>query len=124
MLLRLLAPFLPYVTEEVWSWWAAPEGGSIHRAGWPSAEELRRPRGIPGAWTAVSEVLGEIRKAKTKAGVSLRAPVASVRVTATPARLSLLRAAADDLREAGVIASLTWEVEEGATEPGIEVKLA
>jgi valyl-tRNA synthetase len=105
-LLRLFAPFLPFVTEEVWSWWRT---GSLHRAGWPLASDLETAAG-PDADRSVrevaSEVLGQIRKAKSDAKVSMRAEVAQVVVTGNAAQLSAVEAAAGDLREAGSVTDL------------------
>ena len=40
-LLKLFAPHVPFVTEEIWSWW---KDGSVHRAEWPSGEIRADPR--------------------------------------------------------------------------------
>ena len=111
---RALAPFLAYATEEAWSWW---KDGSVHRQPWPS------PTGIDGdplVLDAAADALAQVRKAKTEAKVSLRAPVDEARVTDTAERIAALRHAESDLRDAGAIALLT--LADG--EPGVEVALA
>jgi valyl-tRNA synthetase len=113
VLLRLFAPFLPYVTEEVWSWW---KEGSVHRAEWPDAAALRQlaADGDPLVLEVASDVLGEVRKAKTAAKVSLRAEVSRAVIRDTPQRLAALRRGENDLRTAANIAALeTAEAAEG-----------
>ena len=80
-LLRLFAPFLPFVTEEVWSWWQA---GSVHRAPWPTAAELAGGRCPAGRWPPWVTSLSLVRKAKSEAKVSMRADVSRAVVTASP----------------------------------------
>jgi valyl-tRNA synthetase len=113
-LLRLLAPFLPFVTEEVWSWWqdagrGEPGGGSVHLARWPDPAELRERAGgaDPAGLAVAGEVIAEVRKAKSEAKLSMRAEVAAVLVRADPDRLAVLAGVADDLRAAGRIGTLT-----------------
>ncbi|MDP8936823.1 MAG: valine--tRNA ligase [Actinomycetota bacterium] len=119
VLLRLFAPFLPYVTEEVWSWWRE---GSVHRAPWPVADELQQPAGGDTLVLEVAgDVLGEVRKAKSAARVSMRADVRLAVVRDTPARLAALAAAAGDVRVAGSITELTAEE---AEEFSVKVELA
>jgi valyl-tRNA synthetase len=98
--LRLFAPFLPFVTEEVWSWW---QQGSVHTARWPSASELRLVGGDgdPAVLAAASSVIGAIRKAKSDAKVSMRTEVASVIVRGSEEALEPLRQAVTDVAAAG-----------------------
>nr|WP_181449284.1 valine--tRNA ligase [Nonomuraea aridisoli] len=108
VLLRLFAPFLPFVTEEVWSWWRE---GSVHRAAWPEAE---RGTGDPAVLAVASEVLRQVRKAKSEAKLSMRAEVS--RLTVWTPDVELVRRAQDDLCAAG-------NVEEFVLERGEELKV-
>jgi valyl-tRNA synthetase len=99
VVLRLLAPFLPFVTEEVWSWW---RDGSVHRSTWPDAGALREAAqgGEPLVYAVAADVLGAVRKAKTASQRSLRTEAEEVAVRDTAERLAALRHALDDVREA------------------------
>jgi valyl-tRNA synthetase len=120
-LLRLFAPILPFVTEEVWSW---SQEGSIHRAPWPDAADVRAAAGDGDRRVAevTGEVLGAVRKAKSEAQRSMRAPVERVVVRDTPERIAALRLALDDLKEAGSVREVVLEPSDGASD--VEVALA
>ncbi|HEX3540375.1 MAG TPA: class I tRNA ligase family protein, partial [Acidimicrobiales bacterium] len=126
-LLRLFAPFLPFVTEEVWSWW---QDGSVHRAPWPAAAELDLGGAAAEDGALVDDVawvLGHVRSAKSAAKRSMRWPVARVTVVASPARIAGISLAADDLKEAGVVAELVLRdsgKDDDGADDGVDVELA
>ncbi len=111
MLLRLLAPFLPYVTEEAWSWW---HDDSVHASPWPEVTGLAGLAGAAGGGlgspalplTVASRVIAAIRKAKSDARLSMRAPVDLVRVSGDPVEIEAVAGVAGDLRSAGHVAEL------------------
>ena len=122
VLLRLFAPFLPYVTEEVWSWAFAEETGrpSIHRAPWPSAAELEAvpaPADAGSLGLAIA-ALAAVNKAKADAEVSMGREVAALGLAAAPATLARAAPVLADVLAAARCASHRLEpasdVEEGA----------
>ena len=103
---RLFAPFIPFTTESVWRWW---QSGSVHRAGWPTVDELGESAqsGDVSLIDAVGEVLAQVRRAKTEAKVSQKNAVESAVVTAPSASLAAFEAARADLSEAGSVRAWT-----------------
>jgi valyl-tRNA synthetase len=105
VLLRLLAPFLPFVTEEVWSWW---QEGSIHRSAWPDGAELRDLAG-PGddaVLMVAAAAIAAIRKAKSAARLAMKDPVPLLIVTGSQDSLDAMDAAAQDVRSAGKVTDI------------------
>ena len=104
-LLKLFAPYCPFVTEEVWRWW---HDGSIHRAAWPVADE-RLAAGDVGVMEAVSAALTGIRGAKSAAKTSMKTPVTAMTVVGPAAQIGRLQSVEPDLRAAGRITGpITW----------------
>jgi valyl-tRNA synthetase len=97
VLLRLFAPFIPFATEEVWSW---THDGSVHVADWPTTVDAPEPSGL---LALTSAALIGIRRAKTDAKASQKTEV----VSATLHGPAILAQAIDDLTAVGRIATLT-----------------
>ncbi|MGN7200001.1 valine--tRNA ligase [Arthrobacter sp. SAFR-044] len=107
-LLRLFAPFLPFATEEVWSWW---RNGSVHRAQWPAALEI--PGGDTTMLATVGVALSGVRKAKSEAKVKQRTEVLSATITAPEALTAQLQAGLADLKAASNAREITLAVGDG-----------
>ncbi|MCB9413237.1 MAG: valine--tRNA ligase [Actinobacteria bacterium] len=116
--LRLFAPFLPFVTEEVWSWW---QPGSVHRAPWPTVAELAvADESDDTVLTAVAAALGRIRKAKSENKLSMRTELPAVLVSGPSELVEALRVGHADLAAAGRVVDLTFG---GGSELAVEVTL-
>lgn len=111
VLLRLFAPFLPFVTDEVWSWW---QDGSVHRAAWPTTGEIHQAIGQDDerAFLALERamlVIGAVRRTKSEAKRPTRMPSRLVVVRDTESHLDALRLVESDVRAAGSIETLRFE---------------
>jgi valyl-tRNA synthetase len=116
---RLFAPYLPFASEEVWSWWQA---GSVHRAPWPEAAEIDRlapaDDDAHAALAQAIDLLSEIRRQKSLEKRPLKARIARAVVGWDAAAIARLRAVETDLRSAAGVDRFEF------VEPGGDAGLA
>ena len=118
VMLRLLAPIMPFCTEEVWSWW---KSGSIHQAGWPQTAEIAAG-GDPAIMAEVSRALAEIRGAKSQAKMSMKTEARRAEVHGSAVALDHLRNAAADLRAVGrITGELVWVEADGPVSVDVDL---
>jgi len=119
-MLRLLAPYLSFTCEEVWSWWQA---GSVHRAPWPTTAEVpsmaAHETAIRAAYGHLEGALEKVRRAKAEVKLSVGSEVQSVAYAAPEPEVAVLRLIEHDLR-AAVRASVLSLV---AGEPAVSLTL-
>ncbi len=125
--LRLFAPHLPYVCEEIWAARFAGEGPvrSVHTARWPRADEYGPENARDGAaFAAAALVLRKLRAAKTQAKRSLRWPVAELAIRGAESALETLRPVLPDVLRAGAVAEGVCALQASGTLLGEELEVS
>jgi len=120
---KLLAPFIPFATEEAWSWW---QEGSVHRSSWPVSEDLSGFTGSQsaGLLSLASQALIGIRKAKSDAKLSMKAEITSLTIEASEADIKSLKLIESDLKSVGKIDDINYKVSESLAISGVSFKPA
>jgi len=102
-LIRLFAPFTPYIAEEVWQWVYSKDAGmhaSVHRSPWPSLDEVAAVPAPPNAklYDTTIAVIEEVRKFKADNNASMAVPITRAEITARAETLEALRPALADIQ--------------------------
>ena len=120
---KLLAPFIPFATEEAWSWW---QEGSVHRSSWPVAEDVSSFTGNQKAslLSLASQSLIGIRKAKSDEKLSMKAEITSLTIEANDADIESLKHIESDLKSVGKIDQINYKVSESLEISGVLFKPA
>ncbi len=132
-LLKLFAPFLPYITETIYQGlFAAAEGTiSIHRSRWPLADEALLDEQAETAGEALVEIATAVRRYKSEKNLALNTALSRLQLaTADESLAAALRAATEDLAsitraaQIEVCQQVEGGLEEVKTEGAIALALA
>lgn len=124
--LRLFAPYIPYITEEVWQasfseqknfFFDDESTTSIHKSKWPSEAELNFAGSAEveaGLLELASSVIAEVRSVKSKAEKKLKWPVTKLEILTDGNIDSKIKAVEKDLsRAANLLEGSEFLINEG-----------
>jgi len=121
IVLRLFAPFVPFIAEEVWNE-TNPEPSSIHRESWPRVDELEEIAD-DGSFELAVAVLTRVRRSKSQAKVSIRYPVTDLVVRLPGSEHGRLEAVMGDICSALAVERYELIADESLEGPETEVTL-
>ena len=128
VLLRLFAPAMPFITEEIWSWLYAEESDqpSIHGASWPSEEEFDRVEAPHSeqSFDLALAALSAINKSKADAEVSMGREVESLVLAANAKTLEALELVQSDVLAATRVQGCETRADESLEDGSFEAREA
>ncbi|MFJ5424091.1 valine--tRNA ligase [Wolbachia endosymbiont of Drosophila barbarae] len=117
IILRLFAPFLPYITEEIYH--QLYSYNSVHnKSNWPSKEELIYDKYSEEMGDNVIQILNIIRKIKADNNVSVKHLIKKLMIKADLREDKLNQSAQDDLQAVSNAETIEWMQSELETEDG------
>lgn len=103
VMVRMMSPFIPYITEEVWHWTYSKDSDmhdSTHRSPWPTLEEFAS---VPDpshedTWGLAEKFIEEVRKMKAQDQKSIKVQAKAVNVSLSASHQESLTPAIEDLK--------------------------
>ena len=128
--LKLFAPYLPYITEEIWAQRYKEESSSIHSSSWFQEElEVVTQSGKDSKQSALLNIaffiLEQVRKQKSTHQKSLAAPLKSLRIRASNKDLKQFHLFKEDMTRATHVSSenLHAVLQNSLSHPEIEIEI-
>ena len=114
VILRLFAPIVPVIADEVWSWSFAKETGysSIHLSKWPTKEEISDlidPLQDNELFLITCDAIRAIRREKTQNGFRLGSEVESIILEGRKSDIERVKLAKNDLMSAARCGKLRFQ---------------
>jgi len=104
-ILKLFAPFVPHVTEELYQHIFAGQGSLHQRGKWATASHLVQDETAEANGVICLQILEEIRKAKSERKVSIKFPIEHMRIVGGEA---IIQSFVQDLSSAGTVAKIEY----------------
>ena len=119
-LLKLFAPFVPMITEEIWTT-MHPESKSIHIQDWPKSLNIEFGNISSKEFEAAKEAISSVRKGKTSLGIGLGKEIEKIKIITNAEKQSTIKEILSDVKDAS--RALKIEIETDESEDGIRSEI-